>query len=215
MHATDSPSEVPARKGPWGWIVLAVIAAGALGYVVVATAPSRQPSGTQNPAVGRKVQFLRLQPLTGDAKTVLADDLQGHVSIVNYWGTWCGPCIREFPELVAMADELSANDSFRFYPVSCGSQGNDQDLDELRDLTEQFLQARDASLATYADQNADSRRRLALLLGMDQFAYPTTMLVDRNGRIQGFWVGYNPAYVSEMRTLASQLLSRAEDEPAS
>ncbi len=32
-------------------------------------------------------------------------DLQGKVLIVNYWATWCAPCIKEIPELNQLADE--------------------------------------------------------------------------------------------------------------
>jgi thiol-disulfide isomerase/thioredoxin len=215
MHATDSQPDAPARSGFRGWILMAIVAAAALVYVVISTAPSRQPSGTQGAAIGRKLQFLHLQPLTGDAKTVFAEDLQGHVTLLNYWGTWCGPCIREFPHLVELAKAFADDDTFRFYPVSCGNQGDDADLSELRGATEDFLQARNTHLATYADQSAASRRRLALLFGMDQFSYPTTMLLDRDGRVRGFWVGYNPQYVDDMRSLITELLADGGTAPAS
>jgi len=34
------------------------------------------------------------------------DDFKGRYLVVNYWATWCAPCIREIPELNAFADEF-------------------------------------------------------------------------------------------------------------
>jgi thiol-disulfide isomerase/thioredoxin len=34
------------------------------------------------------------------------DDLRGKYLIVNYWATWCAPCIKEIPELNALAEEF-------------------------------------------------------------------------------------------------------------
>lgn len=207
MDATDNESaDRPRRSGAGLAVVL--LAAAALLYIVL----SREDQATStdaHPAVGRRLQFLRLEPLTGDAKNVSINDLVGRVTLVNYWGTWCGPCIREFPELVELAARFGKQSDFRFHPVSCGS-GDDSDLESLRIETQQFLDAHHAAdLATYADQNAASRRAMIVELGMSpqSFAYPTTILFDRQGRIRAFWEGYSPRAVAEMARKVEELLS--------
>ncbi|MEX2113204.1 MAG: TlpA family protein disulfide reductase [Pirellulales bacterium] len=212
MHATDSQPKSPARSGAWGWILLALVAAGSFAYLVVATAPSARDAGTSNPAVGRTLQYLRLEPLAGGGDYVSIDDLRGRVSVINFWGTWCGPCIREFPDLVQMAERFADREDFRFYPVSCG-QGEDIEVDELRLATEEFLQARNVQLVTYSDQNAATRHALSMLLSLPQFAYPMTLVVDQSGKIRGFWVGYDPRYVGHMTSLVQELLDKADAVP--
>ncbi|MGD9720273.1 MAG: TlpA family protein disulfide reductase [Pirellulales bacterium] len=217
MNATDSPDSPTNPSGSSNllfWIVLAVAAAGVLAYVVVGTAPVRRTVATQNPAIGRTLPYLRLQALSGDAIDVSADDLRGHVTLLNFWGTWCGPCIQEFPELMALVQSLAGRDEFRFYPVSCGSEGEDAELAELQRATAAFLQARKLELPVYADQFASSRRALGNFLGLPQFGYPTTVLLDQDGRLRGIWIGYDARYVGEMRTSIDELLAGSKAPPA-
>jgi len=207
MDATQHEAPEKSRRSGAGLAVV-LLAAAALLYVVM----NREQQGApveDNPAIGRRLQFLRLEPLTGNSQAVSIDDLQGRITLVNYWGTWCPPCIREFPELLALAGRFGSHQDFRFYPVSCGQEG-DADLARLRTETEEFLLAHSAgSLATYADQNAASRRAMLVELDMPpgSFAYPTTILFDRQGAIRGLWQGYSPRAVHEMARKVEELLA--------
>src|SRR5262245_16342194 len=104
MDATDSQRSSAARGGRF-WLSLAILAAVAFAYVLLVSPSSRRPSGTSGPAIGRRLTYLRLEGLTGASQAVSLDDLQGHVSVVNYWGTWCVPCLREFPHVVALSEK--------------------------------------------------------------------------------------------------------------
>ena len=211
MHATDPQMKSPGRSSVFGWMLLALVAAGAFAYLVVATAPTTPDAGTTNPAVGRSLQYLRIEPLTGGDEYVSIDDLRGHVSVINFWGTWCGPCVREFPDLVELAEHFSSHEEFRFYPVSCGNS-EDEDLEEIRAATEEFLKARNVELVTYSDEHASTRRALGMLLSLPSFAYPTTVVVDQSARIRGFWIGYDPRYVPQMKKLVGKLLAKPQAE---
>lgn len=188
---------------------MAVLAALVFAYLAL-VGRGRTSLGTQGPAIGRKLPYLELQPLTGDAQWVSLRDLAGHVTVVNYWGTWCPPCRTEFPHIVELASHFADRKDFKLLAVSCGSEGSDAELDVLRDETQAFLKSKNVTLPTYADQHAASRRELARYLKLDSFAYPSTLILDRQGTIRGFWEGYASGSELEMRDLVQQLL----DEPA-
>lgn len=59
-------------------------------------------------ARGDKVPNFSWKDSTG--KTVDLDAYRGKVTLVNFWATWCGPCRRELPDLVALSRELAGRD---------------------------------------------------------------------------------------------------------
>ena len=111
MDATHSPGVSEGRSRAWTWTSLAVLAALVFAYLAL-VGRGRTSSGTQGPAIGRKLPYLELQPLTGDSKWTSLRDLAGHVTVVNYWGTWCAPCRLEFPHIVELALKFGDRDDF-------------------------------------------------------------------------------------------------------
>jgi thiol-disulfide isomerase/thioredoxin len=208
MDATEGAPASQKTLGGRSWISLLLLVAAILVYVAIVGGPRRTPSGAEGPAIGRRLPYFRLDPLTGDSRSVSLDDLSGRVTVVNYWGTWCPPCIREFPQIVELAEKFGKHEDFRLYAVSCGGSGSDAEIVELADATRRFLEANKVTLPTYADQNAASRR--AMILALDfangEMAYPTTLILDRTATIRGMWQGYDPRAPHEMAQLIEELL---------
>lgn len=204
MDATNRTQTAaqPGRK----WISLGLLVAVILVYVLLVTGRSREPLGTVGPAIGNRLTHLELVSLTGDVgKAVSLKDLGGKVVLVNYWGTWCPPCVRELPQIEAIGERFAGREDFRLLAVSCG-QGADEDFQTLREETERFLDARGSTLATYVDPGASSRQAMNVVLGVP-IAYPTTVLLDRTSRICGLWQGYDPRAAEEMETEIQKLLT--------
>ncbi len=52
----------------------------------------------------QSVSEVPFQQLNGTSVTV--SDLRGTVVLINFWGTWCGPCLQEIPHLVRLSHQL-------------------------------------------------------------------------------------------------------------
>jgi thiol-disulfide isomerase/thioredoxin len=57
------------------------------------------------------------------------DSYQGKYVLVNFWADWCSPCIKEFPAMQAMSDQLQAeNENFEIIAVHAGPPSDDINL---------------------------------------------------------------------------------------
>jgi peroxiredoxin len=112
--------------------------------------------------------------------TVRSSSLVGRVSVVNFWGMWCGPCVAEMPEMQRFWKQVAQDSTVRMLTIS-----NDPDLTALRE----WLQKHQYDLPVLLDAGYGSRA------GID--AYPTTWFVDRSGRIAFAKVGWSEELAEE------------------
>lgn len=100
---------------------------------------------------------------------------RGKLVLLNVWATWCPPCRREMPTLERLQGQLGGPD-FEVVALSIDRGGRaavDSFFDEIN------VQA----LKVYVDPTTAVRNDLALT------AFPTTLLIDRQGREIGRYTG--------------------------
>src|SRR5262245_32565307 len=207
MLSEQREFETPLPRGRFVPLLLVALAA----VLVIAVAVARQLGGSrsdamgrENSAVGQSLNPLALEPLTGTDKPLTVSNLAGKVVLINFWGTWCGPCIDEFPHLKDLADHYRSQSDFLFVSVSCSPPGAEDP--DLAANTAALLKEMQADFATYADPRMETRDEIARLTGMPGVPYPTTLILGRDGKIRGLWFGYREGLTDEMREVIDAAL---------
>ena len=114
-----------------------------------------------------------------DGNTIKSSDLfSGNaVTVVNFWFTTCGPCVGELGDLDALNKELSGKGGALIGINAFTLDGNEAAISEAKDVLTQ-------SGATYQNVNFDSGSEAGKFVE-SIYAYPTTYVVNRSGRIVG------------------------------
>lgn len=143
--------------------------------------------------VGRSVADAELRMLDG-SRLPLTDADAGTVVVLDFWATWCAPCLRAMPLL---ADTVSSygDKGVTLYAVNAG---------ESRETIESFLEQRDWSLNVAMDQD----NRLGRQWGIR--ALPTTLIIDRDRTVRTVHVGAGEDYEAAIR----EAIEAALDDPA-
>jgi thiol-disulfide isomerase/thioredoxin len=140
----------------------------ALQQTLEATAPE-PPAGLAVAAVGQPIPALRLPDLQG-RPVDLPGAWSGRPVLINFWASWCGPCIEEMPEL----------DRFAATQDDDGVQVVGIALDNADDVRA-FLQHTPVDYPILLDVAGPGDS--AVQLGNAKGVLPFTVLVDSRGRL--------------------------------
>jgi cytochrome c biogenesis protein CcmG/thiol:disulfide interchange protein DsbE len=162
-------------------LVLAAIVGGTIFFVI----QSRQPEPLQ---AGDRAPDFTLPSL--EARPISLHDFRRGVVVLNFWATWCPPCVEETPSLKRFADELQGSG------VAVIGVSVDQDAQAL----ERFVSKAQLGfpIARDPDQAVASR--------YGTFKFPETYIINSQGRIVRKVIGavdwQDPRIVAYVRGLA-------------
>lgn len=135
----------------------------------------------------------RLDFVDGQGDELTLDGFKGKVVLLNIWATWCFPCRKEMPALDRLQARLGGED-FEVVPISTDEGG--------RAVIEAFYEEVGVkSLGIYWDQKGQIEKDL------DMFGYPTTFLLDREGRALSARLGPAEWDSEEMIALIQQQIT--------
>jgi thiol-disulfide isomerase/thioredoxin len=135
---------------------------------------------------------------TLDGKTVTRDSLKGKVVLLDFWATWCIPCIKALPELKDLRQKNAGQ------PLVIVSVSVDDDKKTVQDFTSRngmdWLQAWDGEMKAVSVFRVDS--------------FPSYVLLDTEGRIAYRHRGWSPRSAAALSAAVSKALESARKPAA-
>ncbi len=124
-----------------------------------------------------------------DGHQVNFNQMKGKVVFLNFWATWCPPCVAEMPDIHSLFEETG--DSVTFVMIS---------LDRDRNKARRFIEKNGYDFPTYF-------LRSRLPDSYDTHSIPTTYLIEKDGRIRVENHGMAKYHTSRFKKLLSKALS--------
>ena len=170
------------------WAALAVMA----GVILVFALPTyRQGEASIAGTTARDF------PLELAGKPAHLSDLRGKVVILNFWASWCPPCVEEAPSLNRLEDHIKSHNALVV--------GVAADQDPV--AFQKFILDQGISFPTYRDPaTKDNKSPIAVSYGTAKI--PETYVIDRHGKIARKFIGFqqwdSPDMLAYFDTLLGQ-----------
>ena len=126
--------------------------------------------GSRPPRIGTAAPDFAVQDAD---RRVALQDFRGKILVLNFWATWCPPCVEEMPSLVQMQQRLKDR-GITVVGVSVDADG---------DAYHRFLKDHKIDFLTVRDPDMKSSN----LYG--SFKWPETYIIDRNGIVRRKFIG--------------------------
>jgi thiol-disulfide isomerase/thioredoxin len=137
-----------------------------------------------------------------DGKPLSVGDLKGKVVMLDFWGTWCKPCVEAIPALAQLYERYHAQG---LEIIGLDYEQNAPDPETAKQHVKRFVKE---SRIPYHIAIGDP----ALLEKLNVQAYPHTILVDRSGKARVVMTGGGP---DALETLASAVLVLLNEDSGS
>ena len=152
-------------------ILLPVILASVLIPSLLITGCSKSPA--QGAEVGMRAPDFQLPNL--DGQTVSLSELQGKLVMINFWASWCAPCVIEMPFIQEIFEDKEWSDTgLVILGINAG---------EDRARVERFIRGNGLSFPVLLDINQSVTQEYNIR------GFPTTFFIDKDGIIQEIIIG--------------------------
>lgn len=146
----------------------------------------------KDPGVGQRLKAFKL-PTTEAGKTYSNGTFRGRVLLVNFWGTWCKPCLKELPKFAQLYRR------YRKHGMTLLAIATDEDAAEVKDTLAKKKVA--AKVAIAGEDYAGK---------YESPDFPFTFVVDHKGVIQASYFGYEPDCMGKLEAdIREQLEKRS------
>ena len=150
--------------------------------------------GTESAMVGKPAPDFTLDLLGDGKKTFHLADSKGEIVILDFWATWCGPCLQAMPQVEAVAKEFEAQ----------GVQLVAVNLQEEPKQITSMLERHKMHPAVALDRDGVVAEKYAAN------AIPQTVIIDREGKVARLFVGGGPHLGDQLREALKAVLAEGK-----
>jgi thiol-disulfide isomerase/thioredoxin len=177
---SNAPTDAQLEQEPTKLILIIAAAFGLFGYIL----SSWVFSHGQGPKLGTNAPQQSFRTLQGDAFSLA--DLRGNIVVINFWASWCPPCIEEMP----MLDAANQRGEIRLIAVA----------DDTLENVETFLQRNPIRAPVVLLSDAPNILRNFETPNL----LPYSVIIDRNGKLVAKHKGLmQPEKLAELLQLAA------------
>jgi len=120
-------------------------------------------------------------------KSVSLSDVKGKVVIVDFWATWCGPCLMSIPELVDLQDKYKTKGL-----VVVGISVDDEQVSK-----GELVAFKEKMRINYPILRANNKVYEDYFGRRSGFSIPTLFVIDREGKVRERLIGFRPGVVEK------------------
>lgn len=199
----DFRKGVEEKEGPVTELALTVELTGAKadGEIEPAAFQFEEPEGARlvqqfmvpPPLLGQRIGDFKFRGL--DGAEVNRESLAGKVAVIDFWATWCAPCLKSLPNLQRVAERYRDNDKLVFVAVSV-------DNDEVNDdaVREKFSEAK---LSLPIARDPDIAARGVFLVE----SLPTMVILSADGVVQDYENVFDPELAESLPPKLEKILA--------
>jgi thiol-disulfide isomerase/thioredoxin len=132
-----------------------------------------QPQDMAHPLRPMKLKAPQFTLQSMDGKRILLEQFNNQVVLVNFWASWCAPCVEEIPSISRLIEKMSAK-SFKVISINIG---------EDRERIEKFSSQVPIDFPILLDQQGEAAK------DWNVYVYPSSFIVDKNGIIRFAYSG--------------------------
>jgi thiol-disulfide isomerase/thioredoxin len=168
-------SDTYAPESRWRLAGAALLVGGALLLGGVAVARGMFGGDSEGASRGTNVSRMAFQDADGNRRTLA--EFKGKVVLVDVWATWCPPCRKSLPEVAEL--QKAGGDRYVVLPISVDRGG-------WGDVKPFLAQNPQLGLTAYLPDGGMALTAFGEIRGI-----PTTLIIDREGRLVHRWSGYS------------------------
>lgn len=161
-----------------------------------AIAPSEvlPPIASIHPLIGEPAPTFALVKLEGDEAFELKQAIGKQVIVLDFWATWCPPCVEGLPKLAEVAKDFE-DKSVAVYAVN---------VEEEPEAVREFLQSHELKLQVLLDSNSSVAQKYNVS------GIPQTVIIGLDGRVHVLHVGLPGDLKGELTESITALLNRED-----